>query len=220
MFKCVLQYFDPFCSNPSEKFISKHISNIIGYTYLQPDITTPPPTYDIRVTSLEFCVHLMNFYVGVKLFVLHNDIIHRSCNIGTAAHLLFTKATSSDFQEFLGKVLSPLEFRLIVVLVWNEWFFFMHTLWFCNRNTLLLFFYDYILLNPSPIIWLLHLCHLCCINSDFLFSLMVSSPLSMLHSVGILVKIHAIRRLPMSLFGWILEGHFPDPYIVRRFYWQ
>ena len=120
MFKCVLQYFDPFCSNPSEKFISKHISNIIGYTYLQPDITTPPPTYDIRVTSLEFCVHLMNFYVGVKLFVLHNDIIHRSCNIGTAAHLLFTKATSSDFQEFLGKVLSHLEFRLIVVLLWNE----------------------------------------------------------------------------------------------------
>ena len=60
--------------------------------------------------SLELYVHLITFYISGKCFVPHNQLLHCSCNIGTAAHLLFTKSLSSEFQEWFDKVLYPLEF--------------------------------------------------------------------------------------------------------------
>ena len=93
----------------------------------------------------------------------HNELLHPSCNIDTDAHLLFTKALRSELQECLGKVLFTLEFlqlHPIVILVCNEWFGWIHTIWVCFGNTLLFSFRNFILPHPSPIILLLRSCHL------------------------------------------------------------
>ena len=92
-----------------------------------------------------------------------NDLIYPSCNIFTYAHLLFIKSPRYKLQELLGKLLSPLEFiqlHMIVIIVWNEWFEFIFNIYIWNVKTLLLLFQDFILPHPSPIILLLCLCHI------------------------------------------------------------
>ena len=74
----------------------------------------------------------------------------------------FTKYPSSELQEFLGKVL-PLDFiqfNPIAILLWNEWFGWLHDIWVRNGKTSLLSFCGYIFPHPSPIIWLLRSCHI------------------------------------------------------------
>ena len=44
-------------------------------------------------------------------------------------------------------------------------------------------------------------------------------PLSVLRSVGILVKLYATRVFPFSLVGWTIDIGFSAPYLARRFYW-
>ena len=100
----------------------------------------------------------------------NNEIIHCSCNIGTATRLLFTKSLSSEFQECIGKLLFPLkflQFHIINILVWDECFVWIQNIWFLNDKTSLLSFHGYIFHNPYPIVWLLCLCQLFCINSSF-----------------------------------------------------
>ena len=107
----------------------QHISDTIGYTSLHSDSTTFPLNYHIRGNSLEFYVHRITFYVSCQCFVPQNYLLHPNCNIGTYAHLLLTKSPSSELQEFLGKLIFPIEFlqyHLIVILVWNEWFCWLH----------------------------------------------------------------------------------------------
>ena len=97
----------------------------------------------------------------------HNQLLHCSCNIGTSDHLLFTKSLRSEFQVCFVKVLYLLEFlqlHLIVLLIWNKWFGWLHTIWICNRKTSLLSFHDCILPHPSPMIWLLCSWHLFCLD--------------------------------------------------------
>ena len=57
-----------------------------------------------------------------------------------------------------------LQFHTIFMLVWNEFFCWLHNIWGCNDKTLLLSFFEFILPHPSPILWLLRLFH---IDSDF-----------------------------------------------------
>ena len=148
----------------SENFNSFHFSHIISYTSLHSSITKLSLTYYIRVSSIELYVHHITLSISGQCFVPHNQLIHCRCNIGTAAHLLFNKSPRSDFQECIDKVLYPFEFlqlHLIVILIWNELFGWLHTIWIWNSNTLLLSFYDFLLIYPSPIILLICLCHLC-----------------------------------------------------------
>ena len=125
--------------------------------------TVLPVTYHIGRSDIEFYIHRITFSASVQLFVPQNELIHIRCNIGTGSHLLFIRAPRSKFKECLGKVLLPLEFiqfRMIVILIWNEWFGCIHTIRVWKINTSLLLFYDFLFHNPYPIIWLLHLCHL------------------------------------------------------------
>ena len=111
----------------------------------------------------------------------HKQILHPRCNIGTNAHLIFTKSPISKFQECLGKVLLPIDFlpfHPIVILVWNELFCWFHTIWFWNGNTSLLSCHDFILLHPSPIIWLLRSFHL-----DYAFFFQTNDLLPHIHVV-------------------------------------
>ena len=93
----------------------------------------------------------------------HNEFLHPSCNIDKYSHILFTKAPRSKLQECLGKLIPPLDFlhlHPIVILFWNEWFGWIHTIWVCNGKTSFLSFCGLILPQPSPIILLLHSFHL------------------------------------------------------------
>ena len=138
----------------------------------------------------------------------HNELLQPSCNIGTDAHLLFTKSPSSKLQELLGKIFFPLEFlqfHPIVILVYNEWFGWIHNIWVWNENTSVLSFCGFIFPHPSPIIWILRSYHL-----DSALFLQYNDLLPPLHVfyVGILVELHDIRRYPLSLFGWTLDRIF------------
>ena len=59
------------------------------------------------------------------------------------------------------------------------WFFWIHTIWGWNGKTSFLSFHDFIFHNPSPIIWLLRLCHLFCFGRDFF--IYSNEPLPPLH---------------------------------------
>ena len=93
----------------------------------------------------------------------HNELLHPICNIGIDAHLLFTKSPSSKLQECLGKVFFPLgflQFHSIVILVWDELFGWIHTIWVGNDKTSLWLFRKFISPHTYSIIWLLRLCHI------------------------------------------------------------
>ena len=77
---------------------------------LHSNIITFPITHHVRVPSLELYVHRITFSVSGHCFVPHNELLLCSFNIGTATHLHFTKPPISDFQEYLGKLIFPLEF--------------------------------------------------------------------------------------------------------------
>ena len=120
-----------FCLKCFESFNSFHFSHTISYTPLHYNITHLLLIYHIRVSSLELYAQLINFYISVQCFVPHNKIIYCSCNIGTAAHILFNKSPSSEFQECFGKLLYLLEFikiHNISTLIWNKWFGWLHTI--------------------------------------------------------------------------------------------
>ena len=122
--------------------------------------------------SLELYVHHINFSICGQCFVTHNQILYCSCNIGTASHLLFTKLLSSELQECFGKVLYHLgflQFHLIVILIWNKLFGWLHTIWIWNSKTLLLSLNEFIFLHISPINLLLCLCLIFCIYFSFSF---------------------------------------------------
>ena len=109
----------------------------------------------------------------------YNEILHPTCNIGTYDHIVFTKSLRSYLQEFLGKLLFPLEFLLlypIFILVCNEWFGWIYTIWVCNSKASLLLFHDFIFPHTSPIIWLLCSCHL-----DHTFFIQYNELLPLLH---------------------------------------
>ena len=111
-----------------------------------------------------------------------NHIIRCRCNIGTYTHLLFTKAPSSEFQECSVKLLYPLYFirvHTIFILICNEWFGWLHTIWICNRKTLLLSFHDCFFPHPSSIVWLIWSCHLLCLGFSFFFQ--SDDPITPLH---------------------------------------
>ena len=149
------------------------------------------------MSSLEFYVHRITFSISGQWFVTHNQILHWSCNIGTAAHLLFTKPPSSELNVYFGKVLYPLEFlqfHPIFIIICNEWFGWLHTIWIWNSNTLLLSFHDFIWPHPSPIILLICSWHLWCLDFSFFSNLMNYSPLSMLRPVGILLVLHTLLQ--------------------------
>ena len=172
MLKCVLQYFDTFCFKLSENFNSFHIRDIISDTALYSNSTDLPLTYHIRVPRIDFYVHRITSYVSGQWFDPHNELLRCSCYIGTDAHLLFTKAPISEFQDCLGKLLYPLDFfqfHPIVILVLNEWFGWLHTIWVWNGKISLLSFCDFIFPHPYPIILLLCLCHLWCLDFYFFF---------------------------------------------------
>ena len=172
MLKCVLKYFETFCLKNSENFNSFQFIHTISYTSLHSNITNLLLTYHIRVSSIELYVHLITFSISGQCFISRNQLLHCSCNIGTDAHLLFTKGPSSEFQEFFGKVLYPLDFlqvHMVVMLIWNEWFGWLHTIWTCNRTTSLLLFHDCIFPHTSPTIWLICLFHLCCLDFYLFF---------------------------------------------------
>ena len=131
------------------------------------DRTDSPLTYHIRGTSLELYIHRTTLNVSVQCFVSQNEIIHPICNIWTYSPLLLAKAQISELQECLGKFIPPLEFisfYTIVILVWNEWFGWIHTIWIWNGYTslllLLLLFCGFIFPCTSQIIWLLRSCHI------------------------------------------------------------
>ena len=179
MLKCVLQYFETFCLKLSENFNSFHFSHAISNTSLHSNITDFPLTYHISWSSTELYVHCITLFISGQCFVPHNQLLHCNCNIGTDAHLFFTKYLRSEFQEWFGKLLYPLEFlqfHMIAILIWNEWFGWIHTIWIWNRKTLLLSFHGFIFPHTSPIILLLCSCHLCCI--DFSFFIYLPTPLS------------------------------------------
>ena len=141
MLKFVIQYFETFCLKFPKNFNSFNFSHTISYTSLHSNITDLPLTYHIRVSSLESYGHHTNFSMSGQCFVTHNQLLLWSCNIGTAACFLFNKAPISEFQEFFGKLLYPLEFlqfHPIVILIWNEWFGWIQTIWIWNSKTLLL----------------------------------------------------------------------------------
>ena len=120
-----------FCLKLSENFNSFNFSHTISYTSLHSNITNFLLTYHIRVSSLELYVHLITLSISVQCFVPHKQLLFCSCNIGTATNLLFTKALSSEFQELFCKVLCPIKFLqvyTIVILIWNEWFGWLHTI--------------------------------------------------------------------------------------------
>ena len=98
MLKCVLQYFDTFCLKFPKNFNLFHFSHTISYTSLRYNITNLPLTCHTRVSGLELYVKCINLSISGKWFVTHNQILHRSCNIGTAVHL-------SKFQKCFGKLL-------------------------------------------------------------------------------------------------------------------
>ena len=135
----------------------------------------------------------------------HNKLLRCSCNIGTAAHLLFTKAPSSDFQEWFGKVLYPIEFlqvHLIVILIWNEWLGWIQAIWVLNSKTLLLSFHYCIFPHPSPIIWLLCSCHLLCLDFSLLFqSNDLLTPLRVAYC-WVIVRTTCYQDLPLVTF-WV-----------------
>ena len=122
------------------------------------------------MTNIELYVHRTTFYLSVKLFVSHNELIHLSCNIDTASNLRFIKSPRSELKKCFGKLIAPLDFiqlQAIVVLVWNEWFSCIHNIWVWNGKTSLFLFCSFIFPNTSPIILLLRSCHLFCINIAF-----------------------------------------------------
>ena len=98
-------------------------------------------------------------------------------------------------------------------------FVWIHTIWICNRKNLLLSFHDFIFHHPSPIILLFWSCHLCYLYLPYFFNLMTSFPLSMLRTVGILLEIHAISRLPLLIVRGTLDGDFSAPEVARLFDW-
>ena len=58
------------------------------------------------------------------------------------------------------------------IIVWNEWFGWIHMIWYWKGRTLLLSFHEFIFPHPSMIIWPMCLCHLDCalfIQSNNLF---------------------------------------------------
>ena len=133
--------FDTFCLKLSENFNSFHISNIVSFTSLQSSSTSLPITYHIRVLSLEFYVHCINFSINGKFFVPQNQLLRYSCNIVTSAHLLFSKALINQFRECVGKLFHHHEFfqfHLIVILIRNEGFVWLHSTCIWNIKTLLL----------------------------------------------------------------------------------
>ena len=161
-----------FCLKFSENFNPFHFSHTISYTFLNSNITDFPLTYHIMVSSLEFYIHLITFSISWQCFVPCNQILHCSCNIGTAAHILFTKSQSSELQEYFGKVLYPLgflQFHPICISIQNAWFSWLHTIWICKSMTLLLSFHEFIFPHNSPIIWLFWSCHICCLYFSFFF---------------------------------------------------
>ena len=193
MLKFVQQYFDTFLFETLWEFNSFQFNYTISYTYLKSNITYLPLTYHIRMSSLEFYVHHTTFSISGKCFVPHNQILCCRCNIGTNSHLLFTTSPSSKFQECFGKVIYPLQFlqfHTIVILIMNEWFVWIHTILIWNRKTLLFSFHDFILPHPSPIILLILLCHLFCLDFSLFFNPITYLPLSMLRHVGILLVLH------------------------------
>ena len=194
MLKYALQYFDTFCLKLSDNFNQFQFIHTISYTYLHSNITDFPLAYHIRVSSLELYVHRITFSISWQCFVPHNQLLLWSCNIGTAAHLLFTKYPSPDFQEWFGKILYPLKFlhlHPIFILIYSEWFGWLNTIWIWNRKTLLLPFHDFIFPHPSPIILLIWSCHLCCIYFPLFFNIITYYPLYTLRPVGILLVFHA-----------------------------
>ena len=161
-----------FCLKFSDHFNSFHFIHTISYTSLHSNITYLLLTYHIMVSSLELYLHLITFSISRKYFVPHNQILQWNYNIGTADHLLFTKSPSSEFQDWFCKVLYPLEFlqvHTIGILIWNEWFGWIHTIWICNSMTSLLLFYGCIFPHTSPMIWMLCPCHLCCLDFSLFF---------------------------------------------------
>ena len=197
MLKCVLQYFDTFLFETFWEFNSFHFIHTICYTSLHSNITNFPLNYHIRMSSLEFYVHHTTFSISGKCFVPHNQILYCRCNIGTNSHLLFTTSPSSEFQECFGKVIYPLQFlqfHTIVILIWDELFGWLQTIWIWNSKTLLLSFHDFILPHPSPIILLIWSCHLLCLDFSFFSNLMTYSPLSMFLPVGILLVFHTLLQ--------------------------
>ena len=153
----------------------------------------------------------------------HNQILRCSCNIGTDAHLLFNKVPKSEFQECFGKVLYTLYFiqvHMIVMNIWNEWFGWIHSILIWNNKTSFLSFHDCIFPHPSPMIWLLYLCHLFCLDFTLFFNLMNYFILSMLLNVGILLELNSIRSCRLSLVVWNLDGYFSAPEDARCFYRQ
>ena len=121
--------------------MSWHISYTIGYTSLHSDSTTLPFTHHIRWTSLELYVHRIKSSVSGHCFVLHNELLWPSFNIGTDSQILFTKSLytlSSMLQEFLGKVffLFSVQFHTVVILVWNKWFVWIHNIESLERQYL------------------------------------------------------------------------------------
>ena len=122
MLKSVLQYFD-FFLKLSENLNSFQFRHTISYNYLYSNITNLTLTYHIMVSSIEFYVHHINLCISGQCFVTHNNLLHYRSNIGTSAHLLFTKTLISEFQDCFGKLLYPLDFlqfHPVVILIWNE----------------------------------------------------------------------------------------------------
>ena len=173
--------------------------------------------------NIELYIHRITFSVSAQLFFPYNDIIHISCNIGTASHLLFTKSRSSELQECLGKIIFPIEFfqfHLIFILLCNEWFGCLHTIWVCYGKTLFLSFCGFIFHNTSPIIWLMQSCHLFCINSAlFIYSNEIIPPLNvaLCWDIGRTIWCQVLLLVTCWMKYWRC---FPAPYISCRFDWQ
>ena len=129
----------------------------------------------------------------------HNGLLQYICNIGTDARLLFTKSPSSEFQ-YLFCVLYTIEFiqfHIIVITIWNEWFGWIHTIWVWYGKTSLLLFCDFIFPHPSPIIWILYSFHLCCI--EFYLFLQSNDLLPPLHveSCWYIIRTTCYQKLPL-----------------------
>ena len=155
--------------------------------------------------------------------------LYHTISFSDAAVILAQLLTSSSLKHQslvsrsdLVKVPYPLEFikfHLIVILIWNEWFGWLHTIFIWNRKNPLLSFDDFIFPHTSPIIWLLFSFHLFCLNFSFFFNLMSSYPLSMLCTVGVLLELNDISNFPLSLVGWNIGGYFSAQEVARRFDW-
>ena len=173
--------------------------------------------------SLELYIQHITFFVSGHWFVPHNKLIHRIYNIGTATHLLLTKAPSSEFQECFGKVILPLNFiqlHPIVILLWNEWFFWIQTIWVWNVKNSLFLFFGFILPHTYPIIWLIWLCHLCYLGiASFLQSNYILTPLHVAFywDIGRTACYQACWFCQLSLVIWTLDGGFQHQSLLTAF---